>query len=377
MTGKAAKIGIAEAGGEAGTVVLSLSGVLDHESVPDVHKRALADLKRKSCKALIFDLTDIEHVDSAGVALFGALLRRGREVGTTIQVRGLQPKAKRAFELFRWDEGAEGRKAAKGDGLLVRIGTGAAESVSGAVDFLSLVADTFSWSVAGASRTRKVRKGATLVEAVRLGMNALPIVGLISFLVGVVVALQSAYQLRQFGASIYVANLIAVSMTREMGPLMTAILVAGRSGASIAAEVATMVVSEEVDALRTMGLHPIRYVVVPKFQAITFTMPALVIFANFLGIVGGFLVAWLYLGLGPATFFNQVMKALVLKDIWTGLLKSVAFAWVIVLIAANRGFRVHGGAEAVGLATTASVVSSIFWVIIVDAVFSLVFYFGN
>ena len=354
---------------------LRLVGVLDRDSVADVHERLVRLVTRRGAGEVAFDLAGVERIDSAGVALFGLLVDRAGRAGSRVTVTALSEQARRAFELFRVEDEAAPTVSA-GPGLLERIGASAERSWNDLIDLFSLVADTFAWSVGGAARTRRVRKGAVWVEAVRIGMNALPIVGLISFLVGVVVALQSAYQLRQFGANIYVANLIAVSMTREMGPLMTAILMAGRSGASIAAEVGTMVVSQEVDALRTMGLHPVRYIVVPKFQAMTLTMPALVVFANVLGIVGGFLAAWAYLGLGPSTFFHQVLKSLVLKDIWTGLFKSIAFAWVIVIIAANRGFKVHGGAEAVGQVTTASVVSSIFWVIIVDAVFSMVFYFG-
>ncbi|GMV40752.1 MAG: hypothetical protein AMXMBFR64_24680 [Myxococcales bacterium] len=354
---------------------LSLAGELDRDTIPEVHDRLLRAVSKRG--AVSFDLAGVERIDSAGVALFGLLARRGAEVGAVVSVTALSDQARRAFELFRVEEDSAQRAPAKGPGLLERVGLRAERGFDSFVDMLSLIADTFAWSLGGARRTRRVRKGAVWVESVRIGVNALPIVGLISFLVGVVVALQSAYQLRQFGASIYVANLIAVSMTREMGPLMTAILMAGRSGASIAAEVGTMVVSQEVDALRTMGLHPIRYIVVPKFQAMTLTMPALVVYASSLGIFGGFLAAWFYLGLGPETFFTQVLKSLVLKDLWTGLLKSVVFAWVIVLIAANRGFQVRGGAEAVGLVTTASVVSSIFWVIVVDAMFSMIFYFGD
>src|SRR5690606_762687 len=132
-------------------------------------------------------------------------------------------------------------------------------------------------------------------------------------------------------ADIYVANLIGVSMTREMGPLMTAIIIAGRSGAAIAAEIATMSVNEEVDGLRTMGLAPRRYIVVPKFQAITLTMPGLCTFANLLGIFGGFLIAVIYMDLGATAFVNQLFDALVLKDLVTGMVKSIAFAWIIVL----------------------------------------------
>ena len=138
-----------------------------------------------------------------------------------------------------------------------------------------------------------------------------------------------------------------------------------------------MKVSEEIDALEAMGLNPTRYIVVPKFQAMTLTMPGLVVFANLFGILGGFLVALIYLNIGFGAFWGQLTDALVLKDIVTGLVKSVAFAWIICLVAAHKGFQARGGAESVGLVTTASVVSAIFWVIVADACFSMLFYFGG
>jgi len=261
-------------------------------------------------------------------------------------------------------------------GFLVRTADFFLELRSSFLQFMILTADTVAFSLKGDARIKRVRKDAVWIEAERIGLNSLPIVALISLLVGLVVALQSAYQLRQFGANIYVANLIAVSMTREMGPLMTAIILAGRSGAAIAAEIATMMVTEEVSALKTMGLNPVRYIVVPKFKAITWTMPALAVFASAIGILGGFLIALLYLDLGTSVFFNQVLKSLIVKDLVTGVIKSIAFAWIIVLISSYYGFRAYGGAESVGRVTTQSVVASIFWVIVADAGFSLLFYFG-
>ena len=166
-------------------------------------------------------------------------------------------------------------------------------------------------------------------------------------------------------------------MAREMGPLMTAIIVAGRSGASIAAEVATMQVSQEVDALTTMGLNPTRYIVVPKFAAMTLAMPCLSTFAIALGILGGYFVAFLYLDMSGETYWSTALASLLIDDLLLGLFKSVVFAWIIVLVAAHRGFQAHGGAESVGRVTTTSVVSAVFWVIVADAAFSLLFYFDG
>ena len=156
---------------------------------------------------------------------------------------------------------------------------------------------------------------------------------------------------------------------------MTAILVAGRCGSSIAAEISTMVITEEVDALKTMGINPIRHLVVPRFAAITLTQPLLSIMSVFMGILGGLVVAMVYLDQSFVTFNAELWSALTVKDIVTGIIKSVSFAWIIVFIGAHRGFKVHGGAEGVGIATTSSVVQAIFSVIAADAMFSLIFWF--
>lgn len=353
--------------------VIRIDGAIDRTTVPDIYD----DLKKRAKKqgGLSLDLSAVDRIDSAGVAFFSVLNRHCQKHGGVLEITAMSDNVDESFRLFRIVDFEEA--SGERESLPVRLGDAAYKRWDSFKRMVYMAADTFVWSVGGAARTRQVRKGALWVEANRIGVDAIGIVGLISFLVGGVVALQSAYQLRQFGADIFVANLIAVSMTREMGPLMTAIIIAGRSGASVAAEIATMTVNEEMDALRTLGLEPVRYVVVPKFQGLTITMPALTIMASFLGIVGGFVVALLYLDMSAAAFFSQVLNALVFKDIGTGLIKSVAFAWLIVLIAAKNGFEAYGGAEAVGKVTTESVVGSIFWVIVADAGFNVLFYFGD
>lgn len=354
---------------------VALDGALDKEGVPDVQDVLLAFVRTPGAR-LELDLSRVSRVDSAGAAFIGVLEGESRRHGGELGIVAISRQALDAFEVFRLPNADRGPPA-EGRSWAERTGDAALSSWASAVSFLQLTADTIIWSVGGAARTRRVRKGAMIDEAVALGLQALPIVGLIALLIGVVLALQSAYQLRQFGGNIYVANLIAVSMTREMGPLITAIIVAGRSGAAIAAEVATMNVSEEMSALRTMGLEPVRYVVVPKFQGLTMTMPALTAFANLIGILGGAAVAYAYLDIGPLIYLRQAWGALVTLDIFTGLFKSVVFAWLIVLIGAHAGFSAQGGAESVGRVTTSSVVRSIFWVIVADAAFSILFYFGD
>jgi phospholipid/cholesterol/gamma-HCH transport system permease protein len=356
-------------------IAVFVAGDLDRFNTPRIQRELLELPAKARGKRIELDLSGVTRVDTAGSALFATLVSKARRLGVEVRAVSSNDAVNRAFSLFRVVAPAAAAPARRP--LRERVGAAAEQAYTSGLEWIVLAVDTFYFSFAGAPRTRSVRRGSSWVEAVRIGVDALPIVGLISFLVGLVIALQSAYQLRQFGANIFVANLIGVSMTRELGPLMTAIIVAGRSGASIAAEVATMKVSEEVDALVTMGLNPTRYIVVPKFIGISLTMPCLTMYANVLGIIGGFLVALLYLDISATAFFSQLHRTLVFKDIGTGLIKSMAFAWLICLIAAHQGFRAEGGAESVGQVTTTSVVSSIFWVIVADAVFSILFYFGD
>lgn len=350
-------------------------GALVRDTVPDARKQLLALAKQHRGKRLSLDMGRVERVDSSGAGLCQLLFETCRGDGTDFGVIRFSEAAQGALKLYEAPPDPSELGVRKPPNIFVRLGDGAYAIKSSLGDLLILTADTVMLSFWGAKRTRRVRRGAVIVEANRVGVNALPIVGLICFLIGLVIALQSAAQLRQFGANIFVVDLIAVGMTREMGPLITAIMIAGRSGAAIAAEIATMQVSEEIDALSAMGLNPTRYIVVPKFKALTLTMPALTVFADVLGIFGGFLVALLYLDISFGAYVNQLADALALKDIMTGLAKSVAFSWIIVLVAAHKGFQARGGAESVGLVTTSSVVNAIFWVIVADAGFSLLFYF--
>jgi phospholipid/cholesterol/gamma-HCH transport system permease protein len=210
---------------------------------------------------------------------------------------------------------------------------------------------------------------------VKTGYNSVPIVGIISFFVGVILALQAAYQLRRFGALIYVANLVGVSVTRELGPILTAIIVSGRSGSAFAAEIGSMKAAEEIDALVSMGINPVRYLVAPKLIAMMVMLPALTIFSDSIGLLGGFFLSVFALGIHPYNYFQQTMNALLVKDILTGLTKAWAFSIVITIVGSYEGFKVAGGAEEVGKRTTASVVSSIFLVIVFDFFFTTLFYY--
>ena len=205
------------------------------------------------------------------------------------------------------------------------------------------------------------------------GFDALPIVGLLSFLLGVVVAYQGADQLRQYGANLLVADLVGVSMLREFAPLITAIIIAGRSGSAYAAQIGTMVVTEEIDALRTLGIAPLELLVLPKVIALVIALPLLTVFADALGVFGGMLMARSQLGVGFPEFLDRFVKAVSMTTYFVGLAKAPVFAAIIAIVGCFQGLRTRGGADSVGRQTTRAVVQSIFLVIVADALFSVAF----
>ncbi|GAC1577916.1 MAG: hypothetical protein NVS3B20_09210 [Polyangiales bacterium] len=211
----------------------------------------------------------------------------------------------------------------------------------------------------------------------RAGADAVPIVVLINFLVGFVMGFQGATQLKQFGANLYVADLVGLSVTRELGPLMTAIILCGRSGASFAAELGSMSVSEEIDALRTMGFGPIRYLVLPRTLALMLVLPLLTLLGDLVGMFGGLIVGVTSLGLTVGGYLSETQKAVTMWDVFSGLVKSVVFALAISLISCQQGMATTGGAEGVGRRTTASVVSILFALIVIDAGFTVFFHAFN
>jgi phospholipid/cholesterol/gamma-HCH transport system permease protein len=205
------------------------------------------------------------------------------------------------------------------------------------------------------------------------GLNAMPIVGLLSFLIGVVMAYQGADQLRRFGAEIYTVNLLGVAILRELGVLLSAIIIAGRSGSAFTAQIGTMQVNQEIDALRTMGLEPVEVLVMPRVFGLVLTLPLLVFYADAMGLLGGCLMTWATLGISIPGFLNQLRGAIGAWTLWVGVIKAPFFALIISMVGCYEGFNVTGSAESVGRLTTQSVVEAIFVVIVADAAFSILF----
>lgn len=324
---------------------------------------------------LVIDLGPTQAIDSTGAAALWRLRQTLAAAGRTVSVVGASEHVAQALQLYAGAPTAPGGPPSPPT-LLQSVGDAALHVgqalYDDAVLSVAVVRQWPSWL-----RTRgDVGGQSVLGHMLQMGCHAAFVVMLIAFLVGITVALQSAAQLRQFGAGLLVADLIGVAVTRELGPLMAAILVAGRTGSAIAAELATMVITEELDALRIMGINPIGHLVVPRMMALLAVQPLLTMMANAIAVLGGLAVAMLYLDLAPMAFVHRLQEAVTFKDIYTGLIKSVVFAWLIVITGAASGLGTRGGPEAVGRSTTKSVVAAIFAIIVADAAASILFYFG-
>jgi phospholipid/cholesterol/gamma-HCH transport system permease protein len=259
--------------------------------------------------------------------------------------------------------------------LAGRVGRWAFDVLAAGARVAVLMVDTVAWLCVAPFRGKGLRVRSAVEHFVEYGVRSLPIVGMICFLIGVIIALQASYTLERWGANRFIANLVAVSALRELAPLMTAILIAGRSGSAITAEIGTMKVGEEIDALDVMGLNPIKFLVVPKFLAMLVAVPCVTVVAMFIMVMGGWVASVAIVGVDPFIYFDQTIGALVEKDLHTGLVKSIFFGVTICWVGVYRGFQVEGGAEGVGRQTTSSVVTSIFLIIIVDLVFTVLFYY--
>lgn len=335
----------------------------------------LKQIRHFSDNELTIDLSQLKKLDSAGVVFIDHIKDRLPRKNINVVVTGASRKVQNVLDTFAAPEDESIKEYIERTGLFERIGRKSYDFKQKTVmDYLYLIADLAYWTFFGLFDRKSQRKGEVITQAVSIGVNALPLVALISFLIGLVLAIQSAAQLRQFGANIYIVDLVVIAMTAEMGPLITAIMIAGRSGSAIASELASMKVAEELDALNTMGINPVRYLVVPKMQASIFTLPFLTLLANICGIFGGMVVAYFYLNISFASFYFRMSDSLLFKDIMTGIIKSLVFAGLIVQTSAFFGLHVEGGAVGVGKYTTKAVVVSIFLVILADSILGLIFY---
>jgi phospholipid/cholesterol/gamma-HCH transport system permease protein len=213
-------------------------------------------------------------------------------------------------------------------------------------------------------------------QMVFIGVRAAPMVALTAFSIGVTLAMQAAHSLQQLGAEIYVPDLVMLSILREMGPVLIAVIVIGRSGSAVAAELGTMKVSEEIEALEVMAINPIQYLVVPRFLAMLVMLPALTIFGNYIGVFGGWAVCRFALSFNTAGYVMRALESADTWDLYSGMIKSVVFAWIVITIACNAGLHVEGGAEGVGQATTSAVVQALLAMLVTNALLTAIFFFA-
>jgi phospholipid/cholesterol/gamma-HCH transport system permease protein len=330
-------------------------------------------LASRPTKHLAFDLSAVDSLDGAATALLLALRDEVVARGGEAEIVGAQGGVRAMLDLY----GSHPARPCLHEppaaiGILDEIGRETLTIVgdSRGLDFIGDVA------LAGVQAVRapsSINWTDVPRLAERAGADGVPIVLVINLLVGLVTAFQAALQLKQFGANVFVADLVGLSITRELAPLMTAIIVAGRSGAAFSAELGTMRVSEEIDALRTLGFDPYGFLVFPRVVTLALVLPLLTILADAIGITGGLIVATLGLDITASAYLVETQKAVGLWDVFSGCLKTVFFGVNIALIACQRGLATRGGAEGVGRATTSAVVTSLFAIVVVDAIFTVLF----
>ena len=345
----------------------------------------VAPASATTAEPLLVDATGINALDTAGAWVLQVLLQRLRHDGVAVTLQGLRPEFVRLLAavqpvLASRQALKDGKNKPERSAVAARLAT-ALEPVgrwasgiwSEALAALGFVGESAAALLGCIVHPGRMRWRSVLFNLRGAGFDALPIVGLLSFLLGVVVAYQSADQLRNYGANVFIADIIGLSMLREFAPLMTAIIVAGRSGSAFAAQIGTMQVTEEIDAMQTLGIAPQEMLVCPKLIALAVALPLLTVFADVMGVLGGMLMARAQLDVGYAEFLGRLVKAVSTTSYLTGIGKAPVFATIIVMVGCFEGFRTKGGAESVGRQTTRSVVHSIFLVIVADAMFSVAF----
>jgi len=369
------KAALAVVDGPDGTRVLSFSGHLDAYSIHDVWPAARAAVRQAAARKIVVDASAVEYCDGAGIGMFVDLMRMPRLAQSgPVEVRNLRPEFEALLDQFDpavlaedHDPPPPRRRAIEEVGVhAARIGHDMREQIA----FIGAMAAALAHA---ARHPTRVRWRDVWAICERVGADALPIVALISFLMGLIIAFQSAVPMKRFGAEIFVADLVGLSMLRELAPLMTAILLAGRSGAAFAAEIGTMQVNQEIDALTTMGLDPVRFLVVTRVLAALLMTPILTLFADLVGLIGGAITMQTF-GIPLITFVHEVDSIVDFPDFMAGFVKAFVFAVLIAAIGCLRGLQTTTGASAVGDAATRAVVSGIILIVITDGIFSVIYF---
>ncbi len=372
MTGEPGWIREAEAGGRR---VLTAGGAWTVAGAAAL-EAAVAALQPGPEREVAFDLSDISALDTAGVWLLRQAAHRYEAAGAGVSWEGVAERFRPLFDLVAENEGHKPERPPHVNALVAaieRLGMHTVEAGREAVALTAFIGEATVTGLRAFLRPRRFRLVSLTNQVEQTGLNALPIVGLMAFLIGVVLAYQGAIQLRKFGAEIYTIDMLAITIPREIGVLLTAIMVAGRSGSAFTAQIGTMKVNEEIAAMQALGLDPMEILVLPRVNALIITLPILTLFSIFVGMVGGAAMAIVSLDMAAIQFLTRLQEAMTLTHFMVGMVKAPVFAYLIAVVGCYQGLRVSGGAESVGRLTTRSVVLSIFLVIIADAVFSIMF----
>lgn len=350
---------------------IELPEELSPEWVSREHSRLLGGAKDG---VLRLDCHRVRKLDTLSLAWLSHLQETLEKSGRRLVLANLSPEVKENLAKVVLPETSASPPPPRVP-LPERVGEGAVVLFAEVRNTLVLLSESLYWSTLALFKPKTLLKEDVIIQMVRLGSSGLPIVLLLSTLIGFTLALQSGIQLQKFGATVFLASGMGISMVTEIGPVMTAVILAGRSGSSITAEISTMVVQEEVGALHAMAINPIHYLVLPRFWAMSLTMPLLTICSAASGIFAGLVVGFLFFNLSPASYLSELRGAVTVNFLGQALAKSLTFSWIIALVAINKGMNVRGGADAVGKATTSCVVTCIFAIILADAVFSFIFYY--
>ncbi len=361
---------------EDGRLIVSMGGAWTVRQAAEID-RSLRAIAPNGARGAVFDLSQLTGFDSAGAWLLRRTLNDLEGRGIATEMRGLAPSY---APLLRVVETAEKETEEHPPvvpnywaAMVERVGRATIEFGSEAKALLSFYGMTIVAYLVILRRPRSLRMVSLVNQIEQSGLNAIPIVCLLSFLIGIVIAYVGADQLRRFGAEIFTVNLLGVIMMREIGVLLAAIMIAGRSGSAFTAQIGTMQVNEEIDAMRTLGLDPMDVLVLPRINGLLISLPILAFLSDIAGLLGGAMMATSVLDVTFVQFVQQLKSVLTVDHFLVGMVKAPVFAFIIAIVGCYEGLRVTGSAESVGRMTTKSVVTSIFLVIIADAIFSIIF----
>ncbi len=357
-----------------GKFILRIHGNLDIRNAADATRQLSTALRSKGVAELTVDLKEAEYIDDYGVLVIHELKRQMLRTHGRFEMVNLSDRHEPIFSQVHFDDlektGRLPRRPAPN--VLIRLGSASFQVMDILRWMVSFLGSVVISSLKAVRNPRRFRWNDTITVMRKTGVDALPIVAMISFLLGLIISFMSALQLQQFGANIYVASLVSIAMVSELGPIMTAIIVAGRTGSAFAAEIGTMKISDEIDALFVMGFDPTLFLVVPRILATLIVVPLLTFFADLFAIAGGLTVGVLMLDLTPGTFMSQSMAALSIFELGWATMKSAVFAALIAWVGCLRGFRAQGGAAGVGNAATSAVVGGIFLIVLFDSIFAVI-----